>query len=150
MNIYRKRVLDDLDEPEKRENNLLMAKIRPPEILDGATPRLIGEWLCIRRVLLVFALISAAFAGESAVSSDGATAFSPAGAWRMIHGSDCASRTGDRVSSPDFDDGEWMPASGERRTVVAECAGRRARWRVKAWNSASADESKGEGGFRHD
>ena len=64
----------------------------------------------MRRVLLVFALISAAFAGESAVSSDGATAFSPAGAWRMIHGSDCASKTGDRVSSPDFDDGEWMPA----------------------------------------
>lgn len=33
-----------LDEPEKREHNLLMAKIRPSEILDGATPRLIDEW----------------------------------------------------------------------------------------------------------
>ena len=33
-----------LDEPEKREHNLLMAKIRPSEILDGATPRLVDEW----------------------------------------------------------------------------------------------------------
>ena len=33
-----------LDEPEKREHNLLMAKIRPSEILDGLTPRLIDEW----------------------------------------------------------------------------------------------------------
>ena len=33
-----------LDEPEKREHNLLMAKIRPSEILDGAVPRLIDEW----------------------------------------------------------------------------------------------------------
>ena len=33
-----------LDEPERREHNLLMAKIRPSEILDGATPRLIDEW----------------------------------------------------------------------------------------------------------
>lgn len=33
-----------LDEPEKREHNLLMAKIRPSEIIDGATPRLIDEW----------------------------------------------------------------------------------------------------------
>ena len=33
-----------LDEPEKREHNLLMAKIRPSEILDGVTPRLIDEW----------------------------------------------------------------------------------------------------------
>ena len=33
-----------LDEPEKREHNLLMAKIRPAEILDGAIPRLIDEW----------------------------------------------------------------------------------------------------------
>ena len=33
-----------LDEPEKREHNLLMAKIRPSEILNGATPRLIDEW----------------------------------------------------------------------------------------------------------
>lgn len=33
-----------LDEPEKREHNLLMAKIRPSEILDGETPRLIDEW----------------------------------------------------------------------------------------------------------
>ena len=33
-----------LDEPEKREHNLLMAKIRPSEILDGAAPRLIDEW----------------------------------------------------------------------------------------------------------
>ena len=33
-----------LDDPEKREHNLLMAKIRPSEILDGATPRLVDEW----------------------------------------------------------------------------------------------------------
>ena len=33
-----------LDEPEKREHNLLMAKIRPSEILDGTAPRLIDEW----------------------------------------------------------------------------------------------------------
>ena len=33
-----------LDDPDKREHNLLMAKIRPSEILDGATPRLIDEW----------------------------------------------------------------------------------------------------------
>ena len=33
-----------LDDPDRREHNLLMAKIRPSEILDGATPRLIDEW----------------------------------------------------------------------------------------------------------
>ena len=33
-----------LDDPEKLEHNLLMAKIRPSEILDGAFPRLIDEW----------------------------------------------------------------------------------------------------------
>jgi len=33
-----------LDEPEKRDHNLLMARLRPSEILDGAYPRLIDEW----------------------------------------------------------------------------------------------------------
>ncbi len=33
-----------LDEPDKREQNLLMAKIRPSELLDGAKPRLVDEW----------------------------------------------------------------------------------------------------------
>ena len=33
-----------LDEPEKLEHNLLMARIRPAEILDGENPRLIDEW----------------------------------------------------------------------------------------------------------
>lgn len=33
-----------LDEPEQRENNILLAKVRPAEILDGAAPRLVDEW----------------------------------------------------------------------------------------------------------
>ena len=33
-----------MDEPEKRDHNLLMSRIRPSEILDGETPRLIDEW----------------------------------------------------------------------------------------------------------
>ena len=33
-----------MDEPEKRDHNILMARIRPSEILDGETPRLIDEW----------------------------------------------------------------------------------------------------------
>jgi len=33
-----------LDEPEHRENNILLAKIRPAEILDGDAPRLLDEW----------------------------------------------------------------------------------------------------------
>lgn len=33
-----------MDEPEKRDHNLMMAKIRPSEILDGEYPRLIDEW----------------------------------------------------------------------------------------------------------
>ena len=33
-----------MDEPEKRDHNMLMARIRPSEILDGEAPRLIDEW----------------------------------------------------------------------------------------------------------
>ena len=33
-----------LDEPDSREQNLMMAKIRPSGLLDGETPRLIDEW----------------------------------------------------------------------------------------------------------
>jgi len=33
-----------MDEPEKREHNVLMARIRPSEVLDGDSPRLIDEW----------------------------------------------------------------------------------------------------------
>ena len=33
-----------MDEPEKRDHNLLMARIRPSEVLDGESPRLIDEW----------------------------------------------------------------------------------------------------------
>ena len=33
-----------MDEPEKRDHNLLMARIRPSEVLDGKSPRLIDEW----------------------------------------------------------------------------------------------------------
>ena len=33
-----------MDEPEKREHNLLMARIRPSEVLDGESPRLFAEW----------------------------------------------------------------------------------------------------------
>ena len=33
-----------MDEPEKRDHNMLMARIRPSEILDGESPRLIDEW----------------------------------------------------------------------------------------------------------
>ena len=30
-----------MDEPEKRDHNVLMARIRPSEVLDGESPRLI-------------------------------------------------------------------------------------------------------------
>jgi len=33
-----------MDEPEKRDHNVLMARIRPSEVLDGDSPRLIDEW----------------------------------------------------------------------------------------------------------
>lgn len=33
-----------LDDPEHRENNVLLAKVRPSEILDGDAPRLLDEW----------------------------------------------------------------------------------------------------------
>ena len=33
-----------MDEPEKRDHNVLMARIRPSEVLDGESPRLIDEW----------------------------------------------------------------------------------------------------------
>lgn len=33
-----------MDEPEKREHNILMARIRPSEVLDGESPRLVDEW----------------------------------------------------------------------------------------------------------
>lgn len=33
-----------MDEPEKRDHNMLMARIRPSEVLDGESPRLIDEW----------------------------------------------------------------------------------------------------------
>ena len=33
-----------MDEPEKRDHNLIMARIRPSEVLDGESPRLIDEW----------------------------------------------------------------------------------------------------------
>ena len=33
-----------LDEPEHRENNILLARIRPAEILDGDAPRLLDKW----------------------------------------------------------------------------------------------------------
>ena len=33
-----------MDEPEKRDHNILMARIRPSEVLDGESPRLIDEW----------------------------------------------------------------------------------------------------------
>lgn len=33
-----------LDDPDQREQNLLMATIRPSVLLDGATPRLLDEW----------------------------------------------------------------------------------------------------------
>ena len=33
-----------MDEPEKRDHNILMARIRPSEVLDGESPRLVDEW----------------------------------------------------------------------------------------------------------
>ena len=33
-----------MDDPEKRDHNVLMARIRPSELLDGEPPRLIDEW----------------------------------------------------------------------------------------------------------
>ena len=33
-----------MDEPEKRDHNVLMSRIRPAEVLDGENPRLIDEW----------------------------------------------------------------------------------------------------------
>jgi uncharacterized protein len=33
-----------LDEPDQREQNLLMAKVRPSSLLEGVKPRLIDEW----------------------------------------------------------------------------------------------------------
>lgn len=33
-----------MDEPEKREQNIVMASVNPKRLLEGETPRLIDEW----------------------------------------------------------------------------------------------------------
>ena len=39
-----------VDDPEKREQNILMASINPKKLLEGETPRLIDEWQIVPKL----------------------------------------------------------------------------------------------------